>query len=65
MSNDSGLMADYFTRDELAAELGMNVRSLERWANLRKGPPRIKVGNRIFYHREAVRAWLARQEVPA
>lgn len=60
-AKQSKLLADYFSRQELADELGLTLRSLERWAWLRKGPARTKIGNRIYYHRAAVEAWLAEQ----
>lgn len=57
----AGVLADYFTRTELANELGLNPRTLERWANLRTGPKRTYVGNRVFYHRKHVERWLENQ----
>ncbi len=55
------LLDDYYSRQQLADELGITLRSLERWAWLRKGPKRTRVGNRIYYHRAAVMAWLKSQ----
>lgn len=55
----SAVLADYFTRQELADELGVTTRSLERWAWLRSGPKRTHIGNRVYYHRAAVEQWLA------
>jgi len=57
-ANDSSLLGDYFTRQELADELGIHVRSLERWAWLRKGPPQVRIGRRVFYRRSDVLRWL-------
>ncbi len=56
-----GLLSDYYTRDQLADELGITTRSLERWAWLRTGPRRTTLGNRVYYHRAAVEEWLASQ----
>ncbi len=47
---------------ETAAQLGIKVQTLRKWAVHRKGPPRVKVGKRVFYRPEAVQAWLAAQE---
>jgi hypothetical protein len=33
----------YFTSERLAAKLGYNVRTLQRWNASRIGPPRIKL----------------------
>jgi hypothetical protein len=57
----NGILADFYSRQELADELGVTLRSLERWAWLRKGPPRTKIGNRVYYHRNAVESWLKSQ----
>ena len=45
-----------------AGLLGVKVQTLRKWAVQRRGPPRVKVGKRVFYRPEAVRAWLAKQE---
>ncbi len=52
------LLDEYTTRQELAKELGIGVRTLARIDAMRKGPPRLMLGGRIFYHREQARAWL-------
>lgn len=46
------------TRDEAAILLQVSNRTLGRWARLRKGPPRVKVGRTIFYRRRAIHDWL-------
>ena len=53
------ILDDYYTRQDIAAELGVTIRSLERWAWLRSGPQRTYIGNRVYYHRAAVEQWLA------
>lgn len=45
-----------------AADLGVKVQTLRKWAVQRKGPPRVKIGKRVFYRPEAIQAWLAAQE---
>lgn len=50
---------------QLAAELGICKRTLDRWREKRRGPPRVVVGRKIFFRREAVEAWLrANEEKP-
>lgn len=56
-----GLLADYYTREELAAELGRCTRTLARWAWLRTGPRITRLQGRVLYHRDDVRAWLQAQ----
>jgi hypothetical protein len=42
--------------------LNVKVQTLRKWAVQRKGPPRTKVGKRVFYREEALPAWLVAQE---
>lgn len=46
------------TRDEAASLLQVSGRTLGRWARMRKGPPRVKVGRSIYYRRAAIHDWL-------
>ena len=56
------ISVDYYTRDELAAELTISARTLDRWERERRGPPQTKVGHQIRYRKESVRAWLLKNE---
>ena len=49
---------------ELARQLHRSVRTLQRLAARRLGPPRTKIGRVIYYHVEHVRDWLLQQEQP-
>lgn len=49
-------------RQAAAEALGVSARTIDRWHLLRSGPPRIKIGNKIFYRPEAIQEWLARHE---
>lgn len=42
--------------------LQSSPRTAQRLRARREGPPFIKIGRRVFYRREAVRAWLLAQE---
>lgn len=55
---NGSLRDDYYTRKELADELGTSVRTLDRWHAHREGPPRTAKGKLVLYRREAVRDWL-------
>ena len=57
----AALLEDYLTRDELADQLGKDVRTIDRWYMLREGPAVTRVGNRRLYHLDDVKAWLRAQ----
>lgn len=59
---ENSILSDYFAPAELASELGVCVRTLDRWDTLGEGPPRCKVGRRVLYRRSSVAAWLASRE---
>lgn len=55
---DLGLL----TPRQLAKELGVSLRSLQRYNDARIGPPRIKLGKYIYYRKSAVEQFLVRSE---
>lgn len=56
---------ELLTRGGLAQELGVSCRTVDRWHALRTDPPRVKIGKTVYYRREAVVEWIARNEVKA
>lgn len=56
------LNEDLLTADDVAQELETTRRTIDRWHSRRIGPPRIKIGRKVYYRREAVREWLLRIE---
>jgi hypothetical protein len=62
MSELVSILAEFMTMEELAAELGRNKRTLDRWDALGIGPPRTRVGRTILYRRSSVQKWLVAQE---
>jgi excisionase family DNA binding protein len=56
------VLSEYLTPEELAGELGICKRTLDRWQASRSGPPRVTVGRRPLYRREAVKEWLRKRE---
>ena len=57
------VLVDYITKKDLAAELGITERTLNRWAVLRFGPPVVHAGKkRTLYRRAGVLRWLERNE---
>jgi hypothetical protein len=62
MRISDNLLADFLSQDELAAELKICKRTLDRWRRLDEGPPVTKLGRRIFYRRSSLQAWLHARE---
>jgi hypothetical protein len=56
------VLPEYMTPEELADELSICKRTLDRWHTSRTGPPRVTVGWRPLYRREAVADWLRSRE---
>ena len=52
---------DLMTGDETAADIGVNPKTLQRWAREGRGPRRVRIGNRVYYFRPEVQAWLESQ----
>lgn len=62
MSNSQPILSEFFTKQELAAELGRNPRTVDRWDALGTGPPRTHIGRKVLYRRASVQKWLTAQE---
>ena len=62
MSNSEPILSEFLTKEELAAELRRNPRTLDRWDVLGMGPPRTHVGRQVYYKRSSVQRWLVAQE---
>lgn len=58
------LLSGWIGRGELAAELGVSVDTLGRWAASGKGPKWVRAGRKVLYRRRAVVDWLQKQEEP-
>ena len=52
------LLDGWLSEHELATELERNVRTLQRWRDLRIGPPFTMMGDSPIYHTENVKRWL-------
>lgn len=58
----TGLLSEYLTRDELAAELRVTVRTIARWQAQPDGLPSTVLGGRTLYKRSSVLAWIDSHE---
>lgn len=54
--------AEFFSPADLAARLGVSVRTLQQWHRVRKGPPLVAVGNFRAYRILGFSQWLADHE---
>lgn len=59
------LRALYWSKGEMAQELDVTPRTLDRWWAERKGPPRTYIGREPVYLKESARKWLEKHELPA
>ncbi len=55
------LLADYLSRQQLADELRVDLRTLNRWRWQRKGPPATRIAGRVLFKRSDVQAWIEAQ----
>jgi len=53
----------YTSEFETAEELGISIRLLRKWRQLRIGPPYIEVGRQFHYSDESRATWLKGREV--
>ena len=61
-ASGSTIRDQYYTKDELARELGRSTRTIDRWHTRRVGPPRHKVaGKLVLYRKNLVADWLDKQ----
>ena len=49
------------TPDDLAAYLGVPVKTIYQWGTTRKGPRRLRVGKHVRFRPADVEAWLDEQ----
>lgn len=59
----SDIFGDWVAEADAAEEAGESLRTWQRRRQNRTGPPYVKIGSRIFYRKEAIRAWLLDLEV--
>ncbi len=58
------LLSGWISRGELAAELGVSVDTLGRWAARGTGPKCVRAGRKVLYRRAVIQRWLEDQENP-
>jgi hypothetical protein len=55
----------YISALRLASLLHVSIRTLSRWNAAGIGPPKIKLGKKIFFDLGKIPEWLANQETPS
>lgn len=50
------------TEAQTAEALGVQAATLRNWGSRRQGPPRIRIGKKIFYRYDAINAWIQSRE---
>ncbi len=62
-SSNQLLLEGYLRREELAQQLRVSTRTIDRWQTLRCGPPRVAIGRTILYRLDSLRQWLQSREL--
>jgi predicted DNA-binding transcriptional regulator AlpA len=52
----------FLRREELARQLGLSLRTIDRWQPLRQGPPRVSMGRTVQHTIQSVSEWLTSKE---
>jgi hypothetical protein len=58
----SGILEDYISRKQLAADLKLAEATLIRWEKDGKGPPVTRIGRDVVYSIPSFKKWLKDQE---
>ncbi len=62
MQSKSNLLDEYMAPAELAAELNVCTKTLDRWRVEGSGPPITKIGRKPYYSKTGVVIWLRERE---
>lgn len=54
----------YVSALRMATMLRISIRTLSRWNAAGIGPPKIKLGKRVFFDLGKIPGWLANREIP-
>lgn len=59
---DPEFLRDYITEAEFCRQRGISRRTAQRERRLRKSPPFVKLGAKVYYKLSSVERWLASRE---
>lgn len=57
------IIPEYLTAAQVSRLTGFSIKSLDALRHKRKGPPYLRIGNRVRYRRADVLAWLDAHQV--
>jgi transcriptional regulator with XRE-family HTH domain len=60
-----GILDEYISRKDFAAELGVAEATLIRWEKDGKGPPVTRIGRDVLYYIPSTKKWVRSQESSA
>lgn len=63
-ANLAALGIEYLSPRQLAHVLGVSLRTLQRWHQLRTGPQSTRIGSKRVYRKAAIQSWLRACEEP-
>jgi predicted DNA-binding transcriptional regulator AlpA len=55
----------YVSARRVASMLGVSLRTLSRWDAAGTGPPKIKIGKKVFFYLGKISEWLASRGIPS
>ena len=61
-SASTDFLVGFISEQEYAHRRGVTLRTCQRDRQLRRAPPHVQLGRRIYYRVKAVRAWLVNNE---
>jgi hypothetical protein len=61
-SASTDFLRGFISERDYASRRGVTMRTCQRDRQLRKAPPYIKLGRRIFYRIDALREWMVKNE---
>ena len=64
-TSTENLLDDYWTESQLAEQVQRSKRTVERWRELRIGPPATPLGRAWIYSKPSARNWLRSNELPS
>lgn len=62
-SRRESILETHFDKEGFCKFLGVDQRTADRWQASRYGPPRSRIGSRVYYDKRVVMEWIKQREV--